>query len=286
MSDRTLLLLADEDIEGGFANNQSMSAQKITSFSNLQVFVTTKGSITAELFKDASPDVMDKFVELCPKHEDFMLASSADAGTSISTAAWVRSTDGGSVGRIAWDSNMTLLGDASLKNGIISLTYDTLTTGIGAGGALYSRPVRFLDRATRAPASFATSFAFSIRPTCSSSSSADHLAPSPASATASPSSSPPTPASSEPPTASWASSPTPPPAPTPPPSPSSSTPASTPYSATSTTTTWASTPAPSSPPPQPRARRRRRPQEGRANDGVGRLQRRPQDATGLARLLC
>nr|CAD1818823.1 unnamed protein product [Ananas comosus var. bracteatus] len=106
-------------------------------------------------------------------------ASSADAGTSISTAAWVRSTDGGSVGRIAWDSNMTLLGDASLKNGTISLTYDTLTTGIGAGRALYSRPVRFLDPATRAPASFATSFAFSIRPTCSSSSSAHHLAPFP-----------------------------------------------------------------------------------------------------------
>ncbi|OAY64379.1 L-type lectin-domain containing receptor kinase S.6 [Ananas comosus] len=109
-------------------------------------------------------------------------ASSADAGTSISTAAWVRSTGGGgggSVGRIAWDSNITLLGDASLKNGTISLTYDTLTTGIGAGRALYSRPVRFLDRATRAPASFATTFTFSIRPTYSSSSSAHHLAPFP-----------------------------------------------------------------------------------------------------------
>nr|CAD1818769.1 unnamed protein product [Ananas comosus var. bracteatus] len=31
------------------------------------VLVTTKGSITTELFKDASSDVMDKFVELCQK---------------------------------------------------------------------------------------------------------------------------------------------------------------------------------------------------------------------------
>nr|CAD1818744.1 unnamed protein product [Ananas comosus var. bracteatus] len=101
-------------------------------------------------------------------------ASSADAGMSIST--------GGGDGRIAWDSNMTLLGEASLKNGTISLTCDTLTTGIGAGRALYSRPVRFLDRATRAPASFATTFTFSIRPTTCSSSTSDsarHLAPFP-----------------------------------------------------------------------------------------------------------
>ncbi|OAY85678.1 Peptidyl-prolyl cis-trans isomerase CYP21-4 [Ananas comosus] len=39
------------------------------------VLVTTKGSITTELFKDASSDVMDKFVELCPKHEAFMLGT-------------------------------------------------------------------------------------------------------------------------------------------------------------------------------------------------------------------
>nr|CAD1818738.1 unnamed protein product [Ananas comosus var. bracteatus] len=102
-------------------------------------------------------------------------ASSADAGMSISTGS-------GSGSSVAWDSNMTLLGEASLKNGTISLTCDTLTTGIGAGRALYSRPVRFLDRATRAPASFATTFTFSIRPTTCSSSTSDsarHLAPFP-----------------------------------------------------------------------------------------------------------
>ncbi|OAY74108.1 L-type lectin-domain containing receptor kinase S.6 [Ananas comosus] len=110
-------------------------------------------------------------------------ASSGDAGTYILTAARVRGTGGsGSGSSVAWDSNMTLLGDASLKNGTISLTYDTLTTGIGAGRALYSCPVRFLDRATRAPASFATTFTFSIRPTTCSSSTSDsapRLAPFP-----------------------------------------------------------------------------------------------------------
>nr|CAD1818770.1 unnamed protein product [Ananas comosus var. bracteatus] len=123
-----------------------------------------------------------------------------------------------------------LLGDASLKNGTISLTCDTLTSGVGAGRASTPAPSAFLIPPP-APRLLRHHLRL-LHPTL-------HLLilfrrlrppprPFPASATASPSSSPPTPASSAPPTASWASSPTPPPAPTPPPSPSSSTPASTP----------------------------------------------------------
>nr|XP_010917326.2 L-type lectin-domain containing receptor kinase S.6 [Elaeis guineensis] len=63
--------------------------------------------------------------------------------------------------RISWDTNITLLGDASLKNGAISLTRNSASS---AGRALYSQPIRFLEPTTRSPASFSSRFAFFITP--------------------------------------------------------------------------------------------------------------------------
>ncbi|XP_072989890.1 L-type lectin-domain containing receptor kinase S.7 [Typha latifolia] len=79
--------------------------------------------------------------------------------------------------RISWDTNITLLGDASLNNGAISLTSENRAgSGAGAGRALHSHPIRFLDPATHVPASFSTRFDFSISPSASSHSFGDGLA--------------------------------------------------------------------------------------------------------------
>ncbi|KAK6239506.1 hypothetical protein QUC31_004975 [Theobroma cacao] len=40
------------------------------------ILETAKGSITVELFKDSSPEVVDQFLDLCLKHEAFMLGTS------------------------------------------------------------------------------------------------------------------------------------------------------------------------------------------------------------------
>ncbi|XP_008804555.2 L-type lectin-domain containing receptor kinase S.7 [Phoenix dactylifera] len=77
--------------------------------------------------------------------------------TSISTTAGTKLAPE----RISWDTNITLLGDACLKKGAISLTRDSAAS---AGRALYSQPIRFLEPTTRSPASFSSRFAFSITP--------------------------------------------------------------------------------------------------------------------------
>uniref|UniRef100_A0A1J3H7U6 L-type lectin-domain containing receptor kinase VIII.1 n=1 Tax=Noccaea caerulescens TaxID=107243 RepID=A0A1J3H7U6_NOCCA len=59
-------------------------------------------------------------------------------------------------------SNLKLLGDARLSNGIVSLTRDLSVPNSGAGKVLYSNPVRFRQPGTHFPTSFSTFFSFSI----------------------------------------------------------------------------------------------------------------------------
>ncbi|CAH2064231.1 unnamed protein product, partial [Thlaspi arvense] len=59
-------------------------------------------------------------------------------------------------------SNLKLLGDARLSNGIVSLTRDISVPVSGVGKVLYSSPVRFRQPGTHFPASFSTFFSFSI----------------------------------------------------------------------------------------------------------------------------
>lgn len=58
--------------------------------------------------------------------------------------------------------NLTLLGDAHLKNDMVSLSRELGVPTSSAGRALYSQPVRFLDPYTKISASFKTCFSFSI----------------------------------------------------------------------------------------------------------------------------
>ncbi|CAA7046271.1 unnamed protein product [Microthlaspi erraticum] len=59
-------------------------------------------------------------------------------------------------------SNLKLLGDARLSNGIVSLTRDLSVPNSGAGKVLYSNPIRFRQPGTHFPTSFSTFFSFSI----------------------------------------------------------------------------------------------------------------------------
>ncbi|KAL1195817.1 L-type lectin-domain containing receptor kinase VIII.1 [Cardamine amara subsp. amara] len=59
-------------------------------------------------------------------------------------------------------SNLKLLGDAHLSNGIVSLTRDLSVPNSGAGKVLYSNPIRFRQPGTHSPTSFSTFFSFSI----------------------------------------------------------------------------------------------------------------------------
>lgn len=59
-------------------------------------------------------------------------------------------------------TNLTLLGDAHLKNGTVSLSRELGVPTSSAGRALYNRPVRFLDPYTKVSASFKTCFSFSV----------------------------------------------------------------------------------------------------------------------------
>lgn len=58
--------------------------------------------------------------------------------------------------------NLTLLGDAYIRNGAIGLTRDLQVPNSSAGRALYNRPVQLLDPKTNSSVSFTTSFSFSI----------------------------------------------------------------------------------------------------------------------------
>ncbi|KAH0928649.1 hypothetical protein HID58_014376 [Brassica napus] len=59
-------------------------------------------------------------------------------------------------------SNLKLLGDARLSNGIVSLTRDLSVPNSGAGKVLYANPIRFRQPGTHSPTSFSTFFSFSI----------------------------------------------------------------------------------------------------------------------------
>ncbi|KAK4834283.1 hypothetical protein QYF36_020235 [Acer negundo] len=59
-------------------------------------------------------------------------------------------------------SSLKLLGDAHWNNGTIRLTRDLPVPNSGAGKVLYSKPVRFRQPDTHAPASFSTFFSFSV----------------------------------------------------------------------------------------------------------------------------
>ncbi|KAH9292672.1 hypothetical protein KI387_042141 [Taxus chinensis] len=58
--------------------------------------------------------------------------------------------------------NLTLVGDAYLRNGAIGLTKDLAVPNSSAGRALYNKPVQLLDPKTNTSVSFRTSFSFSI----------------------------------------------------------------------------------------------------------------------------
>ncbi|KAK9207018.1 hypothetical protein WN943_017302 [Citrus x changshan-huyou] len=66
------------------AENQELVVEDENSFMDSKksdlpgyaIIDTHKGSITVELFKDSSPDVVDEFIDLCLKHEAFMLGTS------------------------------------------------------------------------------------------------------------------------------------------------------------------------------------------------------------------
>ncbi|CAN8279119.1 unnamed protein product [Cochlearia groenlandica] len=59
-------------------------------------------------------------------------------------------------------SNLKLLGDARLSNGIVTLTRDISVPNSGVGKVMYSNPVRFRQTGTQTPVSFSTFFSFSI----------------------------------------------------------------------------------------------------------------------------
>ncbi|KAH7519062.1 hypothetical protein ACOSP7_029629 [Xanthoceras sorbifolium] len=59
-------------------------------------------------------------------------------------------------------SSLKLLGDAHMNNGSYRLTRDLPVPNSGAGKVLYSKPVRFRQPGTHAPASFSTYFTFSV----------------------------------------------------------------------------------------------------------------------------
>lgn len=59
-------------------------------------------------------------------------------------------------------SSLKLLGDAHMNNGSVRLTRDLTTPNSGSGRVLYSKPVRFRQPATHAPASFSTFFTFTV----------------------------------------------------------------------------------------------------------------------------
>ncbi|XP_057855684.1 L-type lectin-domain containing receptor kinase VIII.1 [Cryptomeria japonica] len=58
--------------------------------------------------------------------------------------------------------NLTLIGDAYLRNGAIGLTRDLAVPNSSAGRALYNKPVQLLDPKTNTSVSFRTMFSFSI----------------------------------------------------------------------------------------------------------------------------
>ncbi|KAL7195476.1 hypothetical protein ACSBR1_035658 [Camellia fascicularis] len=59
-------------------------------------------------------------------------------------------------------SSLMLLGDAHLNNGSVRLTRELAVPNSGAGRALYSKPIRFLQPETHVQASFSTFFSFSV----------------------------------------------------------------------------------------------------------------------------
>ncbi|KAF8405859.1 hypothetical protein HHK36_007937 [Tetracentron sinense] len=65
-------------------------------------------------------------------------------------------------------NNITLLGDAYLRNGAISLTQELgclpFSSSCGVGRAIYAYPIRFLDPKTNSTASFFCRFSFSMIP--------------------------------------------------------------------------------------------------------------------------
>ncbi|XP_077236139.1 L-type lectin-domain containing receptor kinase S.6-like [Tasmannia lanceolata] len=65
-------------------------------------------------------------------------------------------------------TNITLIGDAYMRNGAMSLTRELGPSISSSGRALYAHPIRFLDATTNAPASFSSHFSFSIFPSPSS----------------------------------------------------------------------------------------------------------------------
>ncbi|XP_077239756.1 L-type lectin-domain containing receptor kinase S.6-like [Tasmannia lanceolata] len=65
-------------------------------------------------------------------------------------------------------TNITLIGDAYMRNGAMSLTRELGPSISNSGRALYAHPIRFLDATTNAPASFSSYFSFSIFPSPSS----------------------------------------------------------------------------------------------------------------------
>ncbi|KAL0316249.1 UNVERIFIED_CONTAM: L-type lectin-domain containing receptor kinase VIII.1 [Sesamum radiatum] len=59
-------------------------------------------------------------------------------------------------------SSLKLLGDAHLSNGSVRLTRDLGVPNSGSGKVLYSKPVKFRRAGVQSPASFSTSFSFSV----------------------------------------------------------------------------------------------------------------------------
>ncbi|KAJ4792832.1 receptor lectin kinase [Rhynchospora pubera] len=59
-------------------------------------------------------------------------------------------------------SNLTLLGDSYLRNGVIGLTKETSVPSSSAGSLICNLPIQFFDQVTNTSASFSTKFSFSI----------------------------------------------------------------------------------------------------------------------------
>jgi serine/threonine protein kinase len=59
-------------------------------------------------------------------------------------------------------SNLTLLGDSYLRNGVIGLTKETSVPSSSAGSVICNLPIQFFDPVTNTSASFSTKFSFSI----------------------------------------------------------------------------------------------------------------------------
>ncbi|KAK6934608.1 Legume lectin domain [Dillenia turbinata] len=58
--------------------------------------------------------------------------------------------------------NLTLLGDAYLRNGVVGLTRDLGVPTSSSGSLIYNNPITFLDPLSNSIASFSTKFSFSI----------------------------------------------------------------------------------------------------------------------------